>query len=98
MPSEATKGVHSLLSADQGLSLNISYLMAVLLLVVLFEGDPVRDFDQTSYCDWDPLRALDQESDCNWDPPREFDEISDRDWDSLRVFDQASNCESSLFF
>ena len=59
--------------------------MAVLLLGVYgSEGDPLREFDQVSDCDWDLLRALDQVSDCDWNPPR--------------VFDQAFDCDSFSFF
>ena len=97
---ETDKEEHSLLPADQGLSLKISGLMPLLLPVVYrSEGNPVREFDPASYYDWNPLRALDQESDCDWDSPREFDETSDRDCDSLRALDEVSNYDpSSSFF
>ena len=96
---ETDKKEHSLLPADQGLSLKISCLMPVRLPVVYrSEGNPVGEFDQASYYDWDPLRAFDQESDCDCDPPREFDETSDRDCDSLREFDEVSNYDSSSSF
>ena len=40
--------------------------MAVLLLGVSWsEGDPLKEFDQVSDCDWDLLRAFDQASDCD---------------------------------
>ena len=59
--------------------------MAVLLLgVYRSEGDPLREFDQVT--------------DCDWDPPREFDETSDRDLGTLRAFHEASDCDSFSFF
>ena len=96
---ETDKEEHSLLPADQGLSLKISCLMPVLLHVVYrSEGNLVREFDRASYYDWDPLRALDRESDCDCDPPREFDETSDCDCDSLRALDEVSIHDSSSSF
>ena len=59
--------------------------MAVLLFgVYQSEGDPLREFDQVSDCDWDLRRAFNQASNCDWNPPR--------------VFDQVSICDSVSFF